>query len=195
MQNINNHPAFEFIPKSELTNLQQPQLQKYTPKMSSEATPITPARFRLAIHDLPLPTLHAKAAELRNSISHLLSSNDQLREFADAGDQDCKDAIAENEVVLGRFRERIQLLREEVEGRGMRWVEDSDGVWEGKGKGGDIAVNGDAGTDGMNGVEESNGVSGEARSGRLTDEELRLLMEARMGEQDGGDEEEGGLHL
>jgi hypothetical protein len=172
--------------------------------MSAEATPITPARFRLAIHDLPISNLHAKAAELRNSLAHLASSNAQLKEFADAGDRDCADAIHENEIVIQRFQDRIQMLREEVEGRGMRWVEDTEGEWEGK-----PAQNGDAmelepgeevrnGTNGPNIVAAgANGQSTEQqRSGRLTDEELRLLLAARMGEPDGDeDEEEGGLHL
>ncbi|KAF2431045.1 hypothetical protein EJ08DRAFT_611252 [Tothia fuscella] len=176
--------------------------------MSSEAAPITPARFRIAIHDLPISNLHAKAAELRNSITHLLSSNAQLQEFADAGDIDCQEAISDNEVVLARFRERIQMLREEVEGRGMRWVEDEMGEWEGK-----PAVNGDAGTGGMElepgedlvrtngsggptGGEMNGEVRGAQGSGRLTDEELRRVVEGMMERHTGeDDDEEGGLHL
>ena len=97
--------------------------------MSNEVTPIPPARFAAALKDLPLSTLHLKAAELRNSIAHLDYSNEQLKPFADGTeggngpDQDCADAIKENEVVIQRMLERISLLREEVEGRGSSWLE------------------------------------------------------------------------
>ncbi|KAJ1334108.1 hypothetical protein MN608_04111 [Microdochium nivale] len=39
------------------------------------------------------------------------------------GDQDCIDAIAENEVVIARMLERIDLIRVEVLGRGLSWNE------------------------------------------------------------------------
>jgi hypothetical protein len=175
--------------------------------MSAEAAPITPARFRLAIHDLAISNLHAKAAELRNSLAHLASSNAQLKEFADAGDRDCADAIRENEVVIQRFQDRIQMLREEVEGRGMRWVEDTEGDWEGKPvqnggalelEPGEEVINGTNGTSGPNlmGAGASGQLAEQQSSGRLTDEELRLLLAARMGQPEGDEEgEEGGLHL
>jgi hypothetical protein len=91
--------------------------------MSSEAQPITPARFAAAVKDLPLPSLYNKAAELRNSIAHLQSSNEQLMPFSEAGDLECSEAILENVEVIKRMEERIQLLKLEVEGRGMRWTE------------------------------------------------------------------------
>jgi len=90
--------------------------------MSHTARPISPASFATAIHDLPAQTLYAKAAELLNSRAHLLSSNAQLRPLALAGDADCADALRENAEVLGRLRDRLLLLRHEVEVvRGMRW--------------------------------------------------------------------------
>lgn len=103
--------------------------------MSSDALPISPARFAEAIKDLPLSALHLKVLELRNSIAHLDYSNEQLRPFAegtaapfgggDPGrpDQDCVDAIRENEVVIDRMAERIRLVRQEVESRGCSWGE------------------------------------------------------------------------
>jgi hypothetical protein len=98
--------------------------------MSSATTPISPARFAAALKDLPLSTLHLKAAELRNSIAHLDYSNEQLKPFAEGTnegnsngqpDQDCIDAIKENEGVIARMMERIELLKQEVEGRGSSW--------------------------------------------------------------------------
>ncbi|KAH6678268.1 hypothetical protein B0J14DRAFT_582316 [Halenospora varia] len=99
--------------------------------MSSESTPISPARFAEALKDLPISTLHLKAAELRNSIAHLDYSNEQLAPFANgtepslngAPDEDCLDAIKENEVVIARMTERIGLLKAEVERRGASWME------------------------------------------------------------------------
>jgi hypothetical protein len=99
--------------------------------MSNEAIPISPARFAAALKDLPLSTLHLKASEIRNSIAHLDYSNEQLQPFADGTesssngrpDQDCIDAIKENEIVIRRMQERIALLRAEVESRGSSWLE------------------------------------------------------------------------
>ncbi|GAP82631.1 putative secondary alcohol dehydrogenase protein [Rosellinia necatrix] len=107
--------------------------------MSSETQPISPARFAEALKDLPASSLALKVLELRNSIAHLDYSNEELKPFAEgtvptvdqhgnrseAGqpDQDCKDAIAENEAVIVRMQERIELIRAEVEGRGLSWQE------------------------------------------------------------------------
>lgn len=161
--------------------------------MSATATPIPPSQFALAIKDLLLPNLHFKAAEIRNQIAHLASSNEQLQEFAD--DQDCKEAIAENEVVIGRMRERMDLLKAEVEGRGNLWIEDGEEKQE-------KAVNGMNGTAREEGTSTGdivlNGQSGQAQSqqvqsGRLTDEELRAMLRARMEDPTGEDEE--GVYL
>jgi hypothetical protein len=116
--------------------------------MSSATTPISPARFAAALKDLPLSTLHLKAAELRNSIAHLDYSNEQLKPFAEGTnegnsngqpDQDCIDAIKENEAVIARMMERIELLKQEVEGRGSSWLEfQSKEELDGEGDGGDM---------------------------------------------------------
>lgn len=95
-----------------------------TSSMSSDATPITPERFAKAIKELPLANLHSKAAEIRNSIAHLVSSNQQLQPLADEGDVDCADAIEDNLVVIQRMEERIVLLKGEVEARGFKWAEE-----------------------------------------------------------------------
>ncbi|KAK0104679.1 hypothetical protein ONS95_004953 [Cadophora gregata] len=99
--------------------------------MSSEAIPISLTQFATALKDLPISTLHLKAMELRNSIAHLDYSNEQLRPFADGTeestngvpDPDCVDAIKENEIVIKRQMERIELLKREVESRGASWTE------------------------------------------------------------------------
>ncbi|SMR43086.1 unnamed protein product [Zymoseptoria tritici ST99CH_3D1] len=154
---------------------------------TTTSTPIPADLFALALHDLPLDSVHAKSAELRNSLAHLLESNIQLRPFAAAGDADCVEAIAENEVVMKRFEERIALCRAEVERRmgGSGHGLDDDAV----------KVNGDK----VNGVVESGdderaAAEVPAQSGRLTDEELRRRLEARMVE-DNAEEDDDGVHL
>lgn len=138
-------------------------------------TPITPARFAAALPALPLSALHAKAAELQNAIAHLRSSNVQLREFADGGDAECADAMRENEEVIARMQERIALVRQEVEGRGMRWAdgEVEDRVEE-------------------NGVVEMNGAGAREERPGLSDEELERRLRERLGD---GEDEEDGVHL
>ncbi|POS73166.1 hypothetical protein DHEL01_v208443 [Diaporthe helianthi] len=96
--------------------------------------PITPARFAAALKDLSPASLHLKVLEIRNSLAHLAHSNAQLRPFAEGAvaaiggspgepDADCAEAIRENEAVIERMRARIELVRAEVEGRGMSWSE------------------------------------------------------------------------
>ncbi|KAK3694089.1 hypothetical protein B0T22DRAFT_61133 [Podospora appendiculata] len=110
--------------------------------MSTDTQPISPARFAEAIADLPLSSLHLKVLELRNNIAHLDYSNEQLRPFAEGTqtalsstssdspeqqqqqpDPDCVEAIRENEQVIARMNQRIQLVRAEVEKRGVSWTE------------------------------------------------------------------------
>ena len=181
--------------------------------MSADTTPIAPARFSAAIKDLPLQTLHLKVLEIRNSITHLLSSNDQLRPFATGSatalspstdsntgpDQDCIDAIRENEVVVERMRERIRLVRAEVEGRGGSWDEFEDKPRDEE----TAVVNGDTGPvrngDGERHPAWSDGTfqvgtigGGEGISPE--DRELMRRLEERMREL-GGDDGDGGMHL
>ncbi|KAI8629142.1 hypothetical protein F5Y19DRAFT_434133 [Xylariaceae sp. FL1651] len=107
--------------------------------MSSEAQPISSARFAEALKELPPSSLALKVLELRNSIAHLDYSNAELKPFAEGTaltldqqdgtdqtrqpDQDCIDAIAENEKVIARMQARIELVRNEVESRGLSWRE------------------------------------------------------------------------
>lgn len=96
--------------------------------MSSDTLPISTAAFAAALEALPLSTLHLKAAELRNSLAHLEYSNAQMEPFAhpppgQEPDIDCVEGIEENIVVMGRMRERLALLRQEAEKRGVGWGE------------------------------------------------------------------------
>lgn len=58
-----------------------------TDDMSSQAQPITPEAFATSLESLTIDVLHAKAAEIRNSIQHMKDSNEQMVPFAEAGDQ------------------------------------------------------------------------------------------------------------
>jgi hypothetical protein len=167
--------------------------------MSSATTPISPARFAAALKDLPLSTLHLKAAELRNSIAHLDYSNEQLKPFAEGTnegnsnglpDQDCIDAIKENEVVIARMMERIELLKQEVEGRGSSWLEfqskeEIDG--EGEGGGGDRVegegrlVNGHGHGDGEEEERSEAWRDGTFQTGRVVGGEVRMDGERTNG--------------
>jgi hypothetical protein len=106
-----------------------------TPPQPQDITaPITPARFAAALKDLSVASLHLKVLEIRNSLAHLAHSNAQLRPFAEGTvaalggspgepDSDCADAIRENEAVIQRMRGRVELVRAEVEERGLSWTE------------------------------------------------------------------------
>jgi hypothetical protein len=180
--------------------------------MSSESRPIDPLRFAEALETLPLDALHAKAAELSNSISQLRSSNLQMAPFADEGDADCKEAMFENLGVITRMHERVELIKAEVEKRGMPWPseerergavdvrrlrefgmegENGEEIIVGRPESEGPVVNGTTAT--ANGTTGGEGSGARAQqSGRLTDEELRRQLEAQMGMDD---EDEEGVHL
>ncbi|KAJ4424793.1 hypothetical protein N0V82_000512 [Gnomoniopsis sp. IMI 355080] len=259
-----------------------------TPTPTDITTPITPARFAAALKDLSIASLHLKVLEIRNALLHLAHSNAQLQPFADGTetslnlapgepDPDCVEAIRENEIVIERMRERIELVKAEVVARGLSWsefeevtnelVEDNEpGVVARVGGSGSQGATEETGsrplTNGLDGTradddgEEGESVNATASSsirgnpwtdgtfqvgtirngelhmdsepprrngtgansssaasaaaaaatttrtqpaaasggGRLTDEELRRLLEVRLAE-DANDEEDGGLHL
>ncbi|THC98209.1 hypothetical protein EYZ11_002291 [Aspergillus tanneri] len=97
--------------------------------MSAESIPIQPSAFAEAIQELPLSALYAKVLELRNSISHLRRSNDELNRFVlescDSEDEkrELQSYIVENEDVMQSMTERIVLLKAEIVGRGQQWIE------------------------------------------------------------------------
>lgn len=98
--------------------------------MADATSPITPARFAAAIRELPVDSLSIKVKELELSILRLEYSNEEMRPFADGTaegltgpDDVCIEAIQENGVVIQRQRERIALVRTEVEARGLNWAE------------------------------------------------------------------------
>lgn len=196
---------------------------------SADTRPIAPARFAAALKDLSIGMLHLKVLEIRNSIAHLQYSNDQLKPFAEgtettpsgeasAPDQDCIDAIRENEGVIDRMAERIALIRAEVEERGLNWTEfqNRDEATSKNDEDAAAVVNGDAQpnaaasstetrhnawTDGTfqtgtirNGEVHLDREAGRPEGGSLSDEQLRRALEEQMRDL-GTEDDEGGMHL
>lgn len=189
--------------------------------MSSETAPISPARFAEALKELPASSLALKVLELRNSIAHLDYSNSELKPFAEGTastldaseanqpDQDCIDAIKENEAVIERMQQRIELIKTEVEGRGLSWEEFKGKTDEDVQDSEPSNVNGE-GPALLNGTNGTNGHAPTSETGQhaawsdgtfttgtvrgLGDEELMRRLQERLPElQD--DDEEGGMHL
>lgn len=151
--------------------------------MSSTSTPIPLHRFAEAIRDLPLSNLHLKASEIHNSIVHLESSNQQLKPSADDGDHVCFDAIKENLEVIGRMRERISLLKKEVERRGFLWGEEENGTIPRVNGHMKDEVQEDSGEEVVNTHREIR-----QHGGSLSDEELAMRLQERIDEEGVGDD-------
>ncbi|KAI1375658.1 hypothetical protein F4677DRAFT_113106 [Hypoxylon crocopeplum] len=191
--------------------------------MSSESQPINPARFAEALKDLSAENLALKVLELRNSIAHLDYSNAELKPYAEGlaptldqqgraaqPDQDCIDAIAENEAVIASMQERIELIRTEVEGRGLSWRElqgkvDDDETPAPLATDSNSAASTGNLTNGVNGHTPSNQTQhpawtdGTFQTGAMSqlsleDQDLLRQLQSRMPPEDDEDPE-GGMHL
>ena len=161
--------------------------------MSASVNPITPEQFAAALESLPLGSLHSKAAEIRNAIAHLQTSNEALQGYANDGDKDCAEALEENQLVITRMEERVELLKVEVERRGYMWEE--RGVIQQDSKTNDqnltdhSAVRSTAGGNQTQGDASEQAETNSAR--RLGDDELARRLRERMDT----DESTGGLHM
>lgn len=188
---------------------------------AADTNPISPARFAEALKDLSIEMLHLKVLEIRNSIAHLQYSNDQLKPFAEGSstavsegegpDQDCVDAIRENEGVIDRMAERIAIIRMEVEDRGVSWTEfqsrdeasarNDEDAKPAPDVNGEVEGRSEAWADGTfqtgtirNGEVHLDQPAGQPEGGSLSDEQLRRALEERMRDL-GGEDDEGGMHL
>lgn len=164
--------------------------------MSAEARPIDTEQFALAIQDLPVENLYSKANEINNSITHLEGSNKQLQEYSDSirtdtslpestrqeGDKDCLEAIQENLIVISRQKDRIGLLKREVERRGGRWH-----------GGGEDESNRETNRHDAQRTQPTATNGASTTGGRLTDEQLQQQLRDRMGDDDADDAD--GMHL
>ncbi|KAI0485161.1 hypothetical protein GGR56DRAFT_669648 [Xylariaceae sp. FL0804] len=132
------------------------------------------------------------------------------------GDQDCIDAIAENEAVIARMQARIELIRAEVESRGLSWDEfkgKEEEEEEEEEEGEDAAaatetpapetringVNGHGTGGGGGGDRHEAWRDGTFQTGTISassDSQLLRDLLSRMPPEDGADEDpEGGMHL
>lgn len=159
--------------------------------MSENALPITPIRFSEALQELPVESLHTTAAEIINSLTHLADSNEQLLPFAAEGDAVCTEAIAENEAVITRMKARIDLLRAEVERRGLPWPSET-GHSQQESSDRDGQQNSASSTEHQS---ASAATPAPRQNGSLSDEELRRQMERRMQDLENGDDDDEGVHL
>ncbi|KAK2735996.1 hypothetical protein FQN57_000889 [Myotisia sp. PD_48] len=107
--------------------------------MSADSQPISHAKFAEALQSLPSSSLWGKILELNNSISHLVRSNLELKRFieesSEGGDNECEEAVAENEGLVKRMSERIQLVEAELAQRGESWKGTNTGGSGGSGGG------------------------------------------------------------
>jgi hypothetical protein len=133
--------------------------------MAAQIITINPEAFTEALKELPLSAVYAKVSELRNSIAHLHRSNAEMKDFLEASQSDeerreMEGYIRENEGVFASMRERLDMLRVEVERRGQSWIEEEgDGGVKGEKEIGDApATNGDAGHDARSGGDAEEGV-------------------------------------
>ncbi|KAI0390702.1 hypothetical protein F5Y17DRAFT_48784 [Xylariaceae sp. FL0594] len=210
--------------------------------MSSESQPITHARFAEALRSLPDSSLALKLAEIRQSVAYLDYSNEELRPYAEGrkralvvgtattihvtempegaegeigeGDKDCIEAIEENNAVIARMQTRIELVRAEVEARGLDWDDfqglvkpfgDKEEKKEEEGDG-TATTNGTGATTTANGTGESTHTTTETQgqqheawrdgtfqTGTLTAQEGQDLVEELMRRMEGnGLREDGG---
>lgn len=147
-------------------------------RMSAEATPISAARFASALTDLPISSLYAKHVELTNNIAHLESSNKQLEDFArENDDRDCYEALLENRQVMKNFKERMDLIRKEVEEiRGLPWRPRDEGE-----------VRKEEGATGLNGTAPTqNGTSAPSSHGLQSTQEQATGTSTQTGEEEEG---------
>lgn len=117
--------------------------------MAAQIFTINPEAFTEALKELPLSAVYAKVSELRNSIAHLHRSNAEMKDFLEASQsederREMEGYIRENEGVFASMRERLDMLRTEVERRGQSWIEEEgDGAKEEEKGDGVPVTNGD----------------------------------------------------
>ncbi|KAJ5226750.1 uncharacterized protein N7469_006756 [Penicillium citrinum] len=109
--------------------------------MAAQVFTINPEAFVEALKELPLSSVYAKVSELRNSIAHLHRSNAEMRAFMESSEteeekREMEGYIRENEGVFKSMEERLGMLRNEVERRGQRWIEESEDGDDAKVQGG-----------------------------------------------------------
>lgn len=148
--------------------------------MAAQIITINPEAFIEALKELPLSSIYGKVSELRNSIAHLHRSNAEMTAFmenceTDEEKREMEGYIRENEGVFKSMGERLGMLKDEIERRGQKWIEEESSSVSFDGKVGDMNGDGDE-------VVNVNG----SGSGRV---------ESSTENQVGGDNSEEGVYL
>jgi hypothetical protein len=185
--------------------------------MSAESQPITAAAFASAIKSLPLSSVYAKAIELRNSIAHLVRSNEELKEYictssssmstteasanAEAENRELESYVLENEGVIEAMKSRMELCRAEVEERGQLWLDELDGPSDGdvRPKLAALEDDGEIRLNGVNGTtsEEEDGPQTQRSNDVLRSTTISRTSEITSNQHNDADMEEDdeGIHL
>ena len=127
---------------------------------------VTASLFAEAIRDLPLPNLYAKVSEIQNSVAHLHRSNDEMKSFiaesceTEEDRRELESYITENERLFITMTERIKMLKDEVERRGQRWVEISNGATSANNTGAAAVTGAHAVPNGTTGESDTQGSNG-----------------------------------
>jgi hypothetical protein len=87
--------------------------------------------YKSSLRQLSTPSLCGEILKLENSIKHLRRSNDELRvhESNDEGDTSwIQPVIAENELVIMKQNEQVELVKHEISNRGARSEHAEEGL-------------------------------------------------------------------
>lgn len=79
--------------------------------------------YKSALGQLSTPSLYGEILRLENSIKHLRRSNEELRLHETSGEEDTswiQPVIAENEGVIKKQREQVELVKSEISERGAK---------------------------------------------------------------------------
>lgn len=79
--------------------------------------------YKSSLRHLSTPSLHGEILKLENSIKHLRRSNDELRVYESSGEEDTSwiaPVIAENEQVIVKQNEQVELVMQEISDRGVK---------------------------------------------------------------------------
>src|SRR5436190_17153763 len=79
------------------------------------------ATYKSSLRQLSTPSLYGEVFKLENSIKHLQRSNEELRAHGNSEEEDTswvEPVIAENEQVIKKQNEQVELAKREISERG-----------------------------------------------------------------------------
>jgi hypothetical protein len=87
--------------------------------------------YKSSLRQLSTPSLYGEMLKLENSIKHLRRSNGELRIHGsnDEGDTSwIQPVIAENELVIMKQNEQVELVKQEISDRGAKSEHEEEGL-------------------------------------------------------------------